>query len=132
MKTFNSFLALILAAGVISACKKEETQAVPFSGSIQIFSPSLNDTVSNTPSFQIVALAEANKEMHGYSIQVFDNSTEALLFEDQQHTHSRSYSIQKDIHLTITDTTALRLVIETAGDHADEKQSKTQHFLLIP
>ncbi len=131
MKQFIFPFILILAF-VLGACKKDDAETVPFSGSITIVSPNENDTVDSSPSFLLSIQASANKEMHGYSIQLFNANTDDLLYEDLQHVHNTSYSILSDVAISVTDTIPVRLVVETAGDHEDEKLLKTRQFILIP
>lgn len=131
MKQFIFPFILILAF-VLGACKKDDAETLPFSGSITIVSPNENDTIDSSPSFLLSIQASANKEMHGYSIQLFNANTDDLLYEDLQHVHNTSYSILSDVAISVTDTIPVRLVVETAGDHEDEKLLKTRQFILIP
>jgi hypothetical protein len=117
---------------VLGACKKDPAESVPFSGSITIVSPNENDTIDSSPSFLVSIQASANKEMHGYSIQLFNANTDDLLYEDLQHVHNTSYTILSDVAISVADTIPVRLVVETAGDHEDEKLLKTRQFILIP
>ncbi|MFY7989733.1 MAG: hypothetical protein ACOVO3_03315 [Fluviicola sp.] len=126
------FPFIIPLAFVLGACKKDDVETVPFSGTITIVSPNENDTIDSSPSFLLSIQASANKEMHGYSIQLFNANTDDLLYEDLQHVHNTSYTILSDVAISVADTIPVRLVVETAGDHEDEKLQKTRQFILIP
>lgn len=126
------FPIILVLAFVLGACKKDDVETVPFSGTITIVSPNENDTIDSSPSFLLSIQASANKEMHGYSIQLFNSNTNDLLYEDLQHVHNSSYSILSDLAISVTDTIPVRLVVETAGDHEDEKLLKTRNFVLVP
>jgi len=126
------FPFIIPLAFVLGACKKDDVETIPFSGTISIVSPSENDTIDSSPSFLLSIQASANKEMHGYSIQLFNANTDDLLYEDLQHVHNTSYTILSDVAISVADTIPVRLVVETAGDHEDEKLQKTRQFILIP
>jgi hypothetical protein len=131
MKQFILPILLTLVF-VLGACKKEEAETIPFSGTISIVSPNENDTIVSSPSFLLSIQASANKEMHGYSIQLFNANTDDLLYEDLQHVHNTSYTILSDVAISVADTIPVRLVVETAGDHEDEKLQKTRGFVIIP
>jgi hypothetical protein len=126
---FSITLAVVF---ILGACKKDDVETIPFSGTISIVSPSENDTIDSSPSFLLSIQASANKEMHGYSIQLFNANTDDLLYEDLQHVHNTSYTILSDVAISVADTIPVRLVVETAGDHEDEKIQKTRQFILIP
>lgn len=127
----KQILILFAFSFFIFSCKKK-TDEVVFSGTLTINNPVENDTISGTPSFTIAASANANIDMHGYHVTVYNENDQSVLFEDIQHVHASSYSISETIPYTSTDTIPMRVVIETAGNHEDEIMIKTRYFVVKP
>lgn len=124
-------MLFLIVVGCSLSCKKK-TEPTVFSGTLEITNPQENDTISGTPSFTITANASANIEMHGYHVTVYNENDQSVVYENIQHVHQSSYAIAETIPFTSSDTIPMRLVIETAGDHADEILTKTRYFVVKP
>lgn len=126
---------LILTAAaifVLSACKKDNDDETPFSGTVTITAPAESAVISGGSSFSVTGTITGNQEMHGYHIIVYNQNDQSVVYENQYHDHAESYTINETVTHTLVASTPLRLVVEAAGDHESEKVTKEVLFAYAP
>ena len=130
MKTLIASLLLLI---VFTSCKKDKDhESTPFEGTITIAAPAEGSTVNGGSAFQITGTISGNKEMHGYSVNVYKVSNDELVFEAQGHDHTDNYTINETVNHTLTAETALRLEVEAVTDHDGNSITKTVLFTYVP
>ena len=130
----KTLIAFALIATAFTACKKEKktTEDTVFSGTITISAPAENATITGGTSFLVTGTITGNMEMHGYHVAVYKTANDELIFEEEEHEHASSFTISKQVTHALSDTTALKLVVEAAGDHEGSTVTKEVHFTYIP
>jgi len=129
----KKILTLALAALAITACKKDKNEDhMEFEATITVSSPSENDTITGGTSFLVTGSIAANMEMHGYHVELYNSSDNSLLYENEYHEHSESFTLNETVTHALTAQTALKLKIEAAGDHEGSTVTKEVHLTYIP
>ena len=131
----KQLIALALLTAVFTACKKDkndDSDHTEFAGTITITSPAENDTIVGGNSFVVTGTITGNMEMHGYQLQIFKTANDELVYEGSEHDHAEAFALNETITHSLTDTTALKLVVEAAGDHEGSTVTKEVHFTYIP
>lgn len=117
---------------MLTACKKDNPTAVPFSAVIEMITPNSGTVVNGGNSFPVQATITSNREMHGYHIIVYNGSDESVVYENQYHEHGTTFNVNETVPHSLTSAAPLRLIIEATGDHEGDRASKTTEFSYQP
>lgn len=125
---------IALVALAFTNCKKDnnDPEDTIFQANITVDSPEEGDTITGGTSFAVTGTITGNKEMHGYRVQVFKTASSELIFENEHHDHEVSFTISETVTHTLTETTALKVMIEATGDHAGSTVTKDVPVTYIP
>lgn len=126
------FTLAILLVAFASCHKKKSSTATPFTGTITVDSPAVNDTVHGGSTFLITGTITGNVQMHGYHIVIYNQVDQSVVYETVSVDHETAYTLHETATHTLTATTPLRLLIEVAGDHEGSTITKEVLFAYTP
>lgn len=118
-------LFFALAAIALTACNKEEMgddhdhdhehNSDPIT--ITIATPTDNETFDYNDVVAVTGTISRTSEIHGYSVELIDETTQDVLFTDDVHAHGTDLTINKSWTNTIAATSTVLVRVTAFGNH---------------
>lgn len=142
MKTnkFSTIIAVILlfaTTAFVSSCKDKDEDDNPTptdNFAVSVASPEAAKIFPNGSTVKIEATLSNDSELHGYAVRIINksmNDTEVFK-SDQQHMHSKSYTISEEWVNNVTHHSDMQLQIIAYVDHEGTERVTTVDFHCHP
>jgi hypothetical protein len=128
--TFRLIIFFTVALAIVS-CHKHKDVAKP-EVNFNITSPLENALYNNDDTVFIKATITGPVEMHGYTWEIKNTNTAAVLASGNAHTHSKSYTVNDKWVNNVADKINAELVITTEIDHDGNTASSSRRIVLLP
>lgn len=104
-----------MSIGLIS-CHKDEV-VDPDDATLEIFSPTQNQAVNSNETVTVTAKATSPTTLHGYKIEVNNESTGVEIFKNEVHTHGNDIDIEETFVNSAKSGESVKITITVALDH---------------
>jgi len=112
------YLSLCAACFSMTACKKDkEEESTIKKDPVFTFSPAENQIFEYGDTVKVNGTISADYDMHGYNVRLYKVTPGMNVLNQGYHVHGNNFVISEAWKNTVSDTTQLRIIIETAIDH---------------
>ncbi len=134
MKDVNRYIkyGLIIALGLVSSCKRDDTTAPEPTISINIQSPTEGAVVTGGNTLHISADVSSPVDLHGYEWKIRNKDDGTEIGGGEGHVHDRTFSISADYTVNVTNVTNAELEITVIVSHDGEEANKKVNIILYP
>lgn len=128
-------LGLVITTLFCTACKKNKHSKLNTGNSdskntavITITSPSLNQEFGYRVNITVSGKIEANQELHGYKLVIYQKSDNWERFSKQVHTHGKTIEFNESWENTVEEMQDMELEVIAITDHDGSTVSKKVDF----
>jgi hypothetical protein len=125
-------ITIIVLAGLLSCQKKDTTQAQPEEVSITVSKPTPQQVYKKGDTLFIQAHIAYISQLHGYIARIYNDSTKALLFEKEGHSHSDKIDVNEYWVNTLDMKATLKVELTAIIDHDDHQKTTSVNVISQP
>lgn len=128
---------LVASMALVSSCKKNDddnTTSPTETFSMSVSSPEEGATFHNGATVNINAEISNDTEMHAYEVKIVNksNNNEVVFSKQEEHMHSKTYTISESWVNNVTMHSDMELEITVYIDHEGNTKTKSVHFHCHP
>ena len=132
MKNFATII-IVLSSITLFACQKKETKTIDLNNlKFNISKPAEAAVYQKGDSVFIKANASYTEQLHGYSLQISNKSTQEVYFDIDKHLHDAQFNIDTFWVDSLSKQADLLLKLRVEIDHEGNEDSKELNFYTIP
>ena len=134
MNILNNIDIICLLAGLLTlaSCAKTESSPVLPEIAFNVVAPQPGANYANGDTVQISAAVNSPVDLHGYTWQVVNKSSQEVLASADEHAHGRSLAIHGAWVNNVSESTSATVVLTVEIDHEGHTASKTIDISLNP
>jgi len=122
------FVFISLTVLLIS-CNKHNNATT---ATINFLEPTAGDTLQFGEELHAEGTIKGDGELHGYSLNIINQTTSATLLSKSASDHAETYSFHEHWINNMTDTTNVKILVEVEINHDGVKTSKEINVVCLP
>jgi hypothetical protein len=99
---------------------------------INFLEPTAGDTLQFGEELHAEGTIKGDGELHGYSLNIINQTTSATLLSKSASDHAETYSFHEHWINNVTDTTNVKILVEVEINHDGVKTSKEINVVCLP
>jgi hypothetical protein len=99
---------------------------------INFLEPTAGDTLQFGEELHAEGTIKCDGELHGYSLNIINQTTSATLLSKSASDHAETYSFHEHWINNVTDTTNVKILVEVEINHDGVKTSKEINVVCLP
>jgi hypothetical protein len=99
---------------------------------INFLEPTAGDTLQFGEELHAEGTIKGDGELHGYSLNIINQTTSATLLSKSASDHAETYSFHEHWINNMTDTTNVKILVEVEINHDGVKTSKEINVVCLP
>jgi hypothetical protein len=99
---------------------------------INFLEPTAGDTLQFGEELHAEGTIKGDGELHGYSLNIINQTTTATLLSKSASDHAETYSFHEHWINNVTDTTNVKILVEVEINHDGVKTSKEINVVCLP
>lgn len=126
-------IIIFIGSITLFACQKKETKTIDLNNlKFNISKPAEAAVYQKGDSVFIKANASYTEQLHGYSLQISNKSTQEVYFDIDEHLHDSQFNIDTFWVDSLSKQADLLLKLRVEIDHEGNEDSKELNFYTIP